>query len=128
MDTKIDSIISTFHKGSEEEMLRQCADWLRNNMDDARDYNVGAESIFSGKANCDGFAQMFMKMAMRLGIKCDWCMGIASNGEGHAWNRVTFSNGNKRYYDVCFYNSNGKTKYLNSSSCWHTLQNVNVIY
>ena len=128
MDAKIDSIISTFHKGSEEEMLNQCADWLRNNMDYARDYNVGAESIFSGKANCDGFAQMFMKMAMRLGIKCDWCVGIASNGEGHAWNRVTFSNGRKAYYDACLYNSNGKTKYLNSSSCWHTLQNVNAIY
>ena len=126
MDNEIDRVLKTFKPGTEEEMLRQCADYLRSNLSYQAGASVGSEALFTGKANCDAFAQLFMKMSMRLGIQCDWCHGTA-NGGGHAWNRVTFSNGNVRYYDVCWYDGSGDTSYLNRSDAIHNLTGVNTI-
>lgn len=125
MDVEIDRVLSTFVVGTEEELLQQIADYLKDNISYEENCSDGAEAIFTGRGNCNAFAQLFMRMAMRLGINCDWCCGVADGGGDHAWNRVTFSDGRVRYYDVCWYNGSENTKYLNSTTCWHTLATVN---
>lgn len=127
MDVEIDRILSGFEEGTEEELLRQCADWLRDNMEYDGSSNNGCDAIFTKRANCNSFAQLFMKMANRLGIQCDWCEGYAK-GTLHAWNRVTFSDGSVRYYDISFYNSNGSAKYLCMDGSPWPISTVNEIY
>lgn len=129
MDAEIDRIVSTFYQGTEKEMLKQIADYLRNHLDYQDGYSgnlSGAKALFSGKGNCEAFSQLFAKMAQRVGIKCDWCHGTA-NGAGHAWNRVVLKNGSVYYYDACWYNSTGSTKYLHSAQSLHNLTGINSI-
>jgi uncharacterized protein YgiM (DUF1202 family)/transglutaminase-like putative cysteine protease len=114
LDAKIESILSTLKEGSEEYKLQQIADWLRDNIDYKEKGLEPLEALKTGKGNCNAFAMLFQAMASRLGIQCDICVGYSDTGR-HAWNRVTFSNGDIRFYDVCYYNSSGNSKHLNQS-------------
>lgn len=114
----LEEALMGFTEGSEEHKLRQIADWLKDNFTYKEKQLDAYSSLQTKTANCNGFAFLFQMMASRIGIECDLCIGYAKS-EFHAWNRVTLSNGKYRFYDVCFYNSNGNTKYLHvTKSPW----------
>ena len=116
---KIDSILSGFTAGSEEHVLKQISEYLRKNIVYTYDY-YDLSSALDGKSVCNGYALAFNAMANRAGIRSDMCIGKASNGVYHAWNRVTLSDGTYRFYDITFYDSNaGNTKYLHSTTSFH---------
>ena len=115
---KIDSILSTFNAGSEQEILRQIADYLRNNITYTNNY-YDLSNALAGRSVCNGYALAFNAMANRAGITTDMCIGKV-NGIYHAWNRVTLSDGSYRFYDITFYDSNGNAKYLHSKTSPHT--------
>ena len=115
---KIDSILSTFNTGSEQEILRQIADYLQKNISYTDGYYDLSDAL-NGKSVCNGYALAFNAMVNRAGITADMCIGKV-NGIYHAWNRVTLSDGSYRFYDITFYDSNGNTKYLHSTTSPHT--------
>ncbi len=115
---KIDSILSTFNVGSEQEILRQIADYLQKNISYTDGY-YDLSNALNGNSVCNGYALAFNAMANRAGITTDMCIGKV-NGIYHAWNRVTLSDGSYRFYDITFYDSSGNTKYLHSKTSPHT--------
>ena len=117
-NSKIDSILSTFEYGSEEYILKQISEYLKNNIVYTDD-NYDLTSALNGKSVCNGYALAFNTMANKAGITSDICIGKVG-GDYHAWNRVTLSNGEYRYYDITFYDSkNSDTRYLNSKTNFH---------
>lgn len=114
---KIDSILSGFTSGSEEHVLKQISEYLKNSIVYTNGY-YDLSSALDGVSVCNGYALAFNAMANRTGIKSDMCIGKVG-GSYHAWNRVTLSDGSYRFYDITFYDSNGKTKYLNATSSFH---------
>ena len=52
-----------------------------------------------GSCVCDGYAKMFLRFAEYCGIKTERVTGTSS-GQGHAWNKVIFSDGSIRYIDL----------------------------
>jgi transglutaminase/protease-like cytokinesis protein 3 len=116
---KIDNILSGFNAGSEEYVLKQISEYLRKSIVYTHGYYDLTDAI-NGKTVCNGYALLFNAMANRAGIKSDMCIGKSSNGEYHAWNRVTLSDGSYRFYDITFYDSNGgNAKYLHSKTSFH---------
>ena len=67
------------------------------------DYNYRYGSAFRGLTCgvtvCQGYAEVFQLLAEYCGIKSVLVTGTLQ-GTGHAWNRVTFSDGTERYVDV----------------------------
>ena len=114
---KIDSILSGFTDGSEEHILKQISEYLRSNIVYTDGY-YDLSNALNGKSVCNGYALAFNAMANRAGIKSDMCIGKAG-GSYHSWNRVTLKDGSHRFYDITFYDSNGKTKYLHSATSFH---------
>ena len=112
LDAELETVLSSFTEGSEEHKLRQIADWLRETFVYESGALDGYKALQTKKANCNGFAFLFQVMASRLGIQCDICVGYTNDGGKHAWNRVTLESCETRFYDISFYNSNGRTKYL----------------
>lgn len=115
---KIDRILSTFTDGSEQHILNQIAQYLGNNMV-YTDGHYDLSSALNGKGVCNAYALVFNAMANRAGITSNVCIGKV-NDEYHAWNRVTLSDGEYRYYDITFYDTGGNTKYLNSKINFHS--------
>lgn len=114
---KIDLILKTFTDGSEEHILKQISNYLKDNITYLNGYS-GLSSALDGKGVCNGYALAFNAMANRAGITSNVCIGKV-NDEYHAWNRVTLSDGEYRYYDITFYDTGGNTKYLNSKINFH---------
>lgn len=52
-----------------------------------------------GSCVCDGYAKMFLRFAEYCGIKTEMVTG-KHFGQGHAWNKVIFSDGTIRYIDL----------------------------
>lgn len=67
------------------------------------DHNFGYNSAFrgltSGVTMCQGYSEIFQLFADYCGINCRIVEGTLQ-GRGHAWNRVTFSDGTERYVDT----------------------------
>ena len=118
---KVDSILCSLEDGSEEYILKQIAEYLRTHMT----YTYGKYSVqnalLEGQSVCNGYALAFNMLANRAGIRSDLCIGKASNGENHAWNRVTLSDGSQYFYDITWYdgNSGPNNRYIHSSSNFH---------
>ena len=67
------------------------------------DYNYRYGSSFRGLTCgvtvCQGYAEIFQLFAEYCGFNSELVTGTLQ-GTGHAWNRVTFSDGTERYVDV----------------------------
>ncbi len=61
-------------------------------------YHSAFYALCAGTAVCDGYAEVVTKACKILGINCETVIGKYS-GQGHAWNKITFSNGTERYVD-----------------------------
>lgn len=113
---KVDSILTTFCAGTEEEILYQIAQYLESNVVYAHGYGELSHALFEGKAICNGYALAFNILANRAGIKTDICVGKIESGY-HTWNRVTLNDGSYRFYDITWYDTGGKdTVYLHSET------------
>ena len=60
------------------------------------------DGLAGGSCVCEGYADIMTKMLEFCGIKCEKVVGTMM-GTGHAWNRVTFSDGTVRYVDATNY-------------------------
>ncbi|KAH8205541.1 hypothetical protein TruAng_000247 [Truncatella angustata] len=76
------------------------------------------ETIFHGKAVCQGYAEVYMAIAKRAGLECVMVTGHgkgfghtalqkgqpppARNPTGHAWNAVRIDNGEWKLLDACW--------------------------
>ncbi len=67
------------------------------------DWSLSLHDAFDGFAGgicvCDGYSEMFQLFADYLGIESSEVFG-SMLGTGHAWNKVTFSDGTVRYVDI----------------------------
>lgn len=121
---KIDSILSGFTTGSEEHILIQIAEYLKNNIVYTDGY-YDLSCALNGRSVCNGYALAFNAMANRAGIKSDMCIGEAGNGLYHAWNRVTLNDGSYYFYDITFYDSTENPKYLHSTTSFYESYLIN---
>jgi transglutaminase/protease-like cytokinesis protein 3 len=118
---KADEILSSFNAGTEEEILFQISEYLRNNIVYTDNHFDLQNAILGGKAVCNGYALAFNLLANRAGIKSDMCIGKVDSGAYHAWNRVTLSDGSQYFYDVTFLDTRKPNyKYIHSSTPLHT--------
>lgn len=127
-DKKINSILEDFTEGDETHKLKQIAKYLKDNVTYNESLSDGINAIINGQGNCNAYALAFKDMASRLGIQCDLCIGTAKNGEAHSWNRVTLSNGEYRYYDVCWYDSSLGIGYVDMKNNPHGEFEINNYY
>ena len=124
---KVDSILCGLEDGSEKYILKQIAEYLRTHMT----YTYGKYSVqnalLEGQSVCNGYALAFNMLANRAGIRSDLCIGLASNGENHAWNRVILSDGSQYFYDITWYDGNNgpNNRYIHSSSNFHGAYSIN---
>jgi hypothetical protein len=65
-------------------------------------FHSAYDAVAAGSCVCDGFSELYMYFAEYCGIQADEVIGTM-NGFGHAWNRVTFSDGTVRYVDATNY-------------------------
>ena len=125
VDSKIEQVLSNMNEGSETDKLLQISNYLIKNVKYNGNKRDVYNAMFEGVGNCNAFSLSFKMFAERIGIKCDFLTGYASNGQYHAWNRVYLSDGSVRYYDVTFYRSTGQTSYLNRSASPFKITTVN---
>ena len=69
----------------------------RYNFDNVEDYLYSA--VFSGKTNCDGFANMYSLLCQMNGLSCFEKVSAAQteDGTGHTWNAVSIEG---KWYNV----------------------------
>ena len=93
---------------TEREMSDCFIKWLCNNFDYESDIRVFTTCIETGKANCEGFSQMYRVMCDEVGIHCELVSGdTIDDGEDrwdHMWNRVLID-GTWYYMDITWYDS-----------------------
>ena len=117
---RIDNMLSNVYEGTEEEILKQISKIIMQHTVYTDGCGDLKSIVVNGKGTCNSYALLFYKMANRAGIACDVCIGKASNGEYHAWNRVTLKDGSYRYYDITFQDTNGSNgKYLHMKQSPH---------
>lgn len=127
LDEMVDEALRGMYAGSQEQMLRQIADWIvlhatyRSGSSDPLD-------LLGEGAMCGAYAMLFYKMATRLGLQAYICYGYASNGTftgAHAWNKVDLPEG-VRYYDITFYDGALRSrKWLGSTDGWGRQCSIN---
>lgn len=123
----VDNILTGLENGSDEYILKQISEYLRTHIS----YTYGKYSIqnalLEGQSVCNGYALAFNMLANRAGIKSDLCIGKASNGEYHAWNRVILSDGSQYFYDITWYDgdSGPNNRYIHSSTNFHGFYSIN---
>lgn len=118
---KVDTILCSLEDGSEEYILKQISEYLRKHITYTNGKSSLQDALLSGQSVCNGYALAFNMLANRAGIRSDLCIGTSSNGEYHAWNRVTLSDGSQYFYDITWYDSsNGPdNRYIHSKSNFH---------
>ncbi len=117
---KTDEILMSFNDGTEVEILKQIAEYLKDTIVYTDNYYDVHSAVLEGKSVCNGYALAFNMLANRAGIKTDMCIGEIPAGY-HAWNRVTMSDGSQYFYDITFFD--GRTanyKYVHSATPLHT--------
>lgn len=124
-EAKVDAILSELNDGSETDVLLQFSRYIGKNMSYKRQSNNLSHIVETKTGNCNSFSVLFRMCAERIGVRCDFVTGIASNGENHAWNRVFLSDGSVRYYDLSFYLSSKDERYLNMTASPFQIKTVN---
>lgn len=122
---EIEKIVSDFEDASDEALVQQTCAYIVNRFSYKAKQGDATEAIATNEGNCNAYSILFRMMLHRLGIETDICIGYTSSGAYHAWNRVTFSDGQQKYYDLTFYETTQKTKYLGATSSFHNLKSIN---
>lgn len=64
-----------------------------------QDKNTAISALVYGKADCDGYADTFYMLGRMCGFNVGRINGVA-NGGAHAWNTITFEDGETYFVDV----------------------------
>lgn len=111
---EIDNILSSFESGSEEYMLYQVSEYLRENITYTAGKYTLYDAVLLGESTCNGYALSFNFLANRIGIQSDICIGEVDDSY-HAWNKVVLSDGSEYFYDITFFDAvEGDIKYIHS--------------
>ena len=111
---EIDNILLSFENGSEEYMLYQISEYLRENITYTAGKYTLYDAVLFGESTCNGYALSFNFLANRLGIQSDICIGEVDESY-HAWNKVVLSDGSEYFYDITFFDADeGNIKYIHS--------------
>ena len=93
---------------TEKEAADAIMQYLIDNLEYSEDYqyNDGLYAEYEGKANCEGYSQLFTHMCRAVGIPCYSIIGYAGGKEKtcHEWNKVCIE-GEWFYVDVCWADS-----------------------
>lgn len=124
---KVDNILRSFEDGDEKYILKQISEYLRKNITYTYDKYSIQNALLEGQSVCNGYALAFNMLANRAGIKSDLCVGKASNGEYHAWNRVTLDDGSQYFYDITWYDgsSGARNNYIHAKTNFHGAYRIN---
>lgn len=125
MMKKIGEEIKDFRGNDEEDLVKQASSFLLNSLSYKRGEGNGIEGMKEGKGNCNSYSVLFRLMLSRLGIECDVCTGFTSAKEYHAWNRVKFSDGTYKYYDLTLEDRALFKSYLGSEKPYHKVAGIN---
>lgn len=127
-DIKIRQNLSSIEMGTEKEILMQIAEQMANDTNYVDGKTSVNNLLYENKATCNAFSLTFARYCQMLGIKCDICIGTI-NGSKHAWNKVTYSDGNTEYFDITYYNStNNKSAYLGTKNSPFAINSTNIYY
>lgn len=83
------SVFNAMGEIYEEIMMHVQYDWFLKN-------HTAFQGLTCGSAVCDGYSEIFLLACKKCGINVKTIIG-KYNGEGHAWNCVTFSDGTLRF-------------------------------
>ena len=109
---KIKENIKKIPEGTEKEKALYIANQIIDNTVYI-DNNYDLDNLVSnGKGVCNAYALAFNRYCQLLGITSDICIGYSNTGILHAWNKVTFSDGEVLYYDTTYYDSTKSSKYI----------------
>lgn len=122
---EIEKEIKKFRGNEEEILVKQASSFLLNSLSYKRGEGNGIEGIEEGKGNCNSYSTLFRLMLSRLGIECDVCVGFTARKEYHAWNRVKFSDGEYKYYDLTLEDRAIFRAYLGNTNSYHKVAGVN---
>lgn len=88
---------------NDREIVRTVYDWICDNVeyDNSHPYNyfhmyTAYAALIDNYAVCQGYAQLFYRLMLELGIDCRLIAGIGG-GDNHAWNIVRLDG---RYYNI----------------------------
>lgn len=101
---------------SEKEAVGKISRWIINHMTYELNNGEAYVGFTTGRGQCHTYAQMFKSMCDTAGIECQYVSGYAGGGS-HAWNKVKIGS-NWYWVDTTWYDSNGNSKYLLSSTLW----------
>ena len=98
MDTAVAALLQQLNLAgaTEYEKIKGIYDWICSNVTydydnlNNKDYYLkhsAYAAMIHGKAVCQGFAVLFYRLALELGVDCRYITGIG-NGGSHAWNIV----------------------------------------
>lgn len=105
---KIDQILDAIPNGSETEVASAIANKLMSMAVYNANYPDVQDLLYGGKASCYSFTCAYMAACRRVGIRCSYKEGKYGSTP-HAWNVITFSTGQKLYYDLARAKSNGSS-------------------
>jgi hypothetical protein len=121
---KLEKEIKKFRGNDEKILVEQVSSFLLNSLSYKKGEG-GIDGMKEGKGNCNLYSTMFRLTLSRLGIECDVCIGFTARKEYHAWNRVKFSNGEYKYYDLTLEDRALFKSYLGSINSYHKVAGIN---
>lgn len=124
---KMKEVLSTFNDGSEKEKVLQIIEYVVDQTTYVKGNHDVSDLMFNRKGVCNAYALTVLRFCQLLGIQCDLCIGPAG-GDGHAWNKITYSDGSVEYVDATFFDSNRNEKYLGLNYSPHTIESINRYY
>ncbi len=120
MDVTVDQVLASldFGRGTDYEKVKAIHDYIcanvvydytnLNDPDYMLKYSAYA-ALINGTSVCQGYANLFYRMALTVGIDCRIISGISTQtGGGHAWNIVRLGN---LYYNLDATWDAGQTEY-----------------
>ncbi len=108
---------------SQLEAVKQINEWMRKNFVYELGYYEPITCIESGKAQCAGYAKVFMAICKYIGIDAQYVTGCAGHQSGpcewacHAWNRVKLGE-NWYYIDVCWNDASTPNRFFLTQDLW----------
>jgi hypothetical protein len=98
---KVEETLSTFKQGTEQEIMIQAAYYIVSNSKyKLEDYSKFDSFWEKTKGDCVMYTMIFHQFATRIGVKSE-VVHISNNlGEGHVYNKLTFTDGSVYYYDL----------------------------
>ncbi len=115
---------------SQFEAVKALNEWMRGYFTYEIGYWRVNDCIVNRKAQCIGYAELFMAMCKYVGIEAEYVIGCTGHEEEkectacHAWNRVKL-NDTWYYIDICWNDSSLPNRYFLSEELWEGRTIVN---